>query len=127
MRVNAARYGCPKTKKNSYGAESPMHTKGYAAGIELDSSGFVNTAGAGTEGAGAGRDVAACNLWSNAFRAKARLRSASARVWPAFPPRLLGFMMLGKPPSTLALACSFPASMSSVEKGVQTFKDTRVL
>ena len=84
---------------------------------------------AGAGGAGDGLLAAACSRWSRAFKASARLRSASARVAPPppRPPSLLAFMMLGRPPSARALACSFPASMSSAEKGVQTLSATRVL
>lgn len=36
-------------------------------------------------------------------------------------------MILGRPPSARALACSLPASMSCEENGVQTLSETRVL
>ena len=85
--------------------------------------------GADPEGGGAAADraAAACSRWSSAFRASARLLSASARVAPPAPPLLLGFIMLGRPPSARALAWSLPASISCAEKGVHTPSDTMTL
>ena len=68
--------------------------------------------------------LAACNLWSNAFNAIARLRSASALVLPPIPlppdgpPPLMSmeFKLKSPPAATWRLLL---AEISSAEKGVQ--------